>query len=241
LRNFGVIADETDLLADNLLESCNKLNAMSDELSEITKRFEMIKINEDIVFKANILLFNVNLQIARTVKERQGELLAVGERVHWLVDSAVLKGTHIATLFSDLAKLLYDDALNQAVLSLKEFCGLLESLCAQSRLSSEEVRNAGFGFIGDELGDICCSMEESRRAIPAELSSDMVSAAIQRAKSTLDLLNNCFSKLEILAFSSRLDLTRAPDDTNTLHILDVLDKLTDEFCQKIGCLHRMPG
>lgn len=236
--NFNVLSSETNLLADNLMKSNQDICNITGNLSEFQNHYNIIKNLEDATFTANILAFNVALQVSRTVN--CDEFAVFEEKQNKLAKSFSDTTAEIATSFSSFAKLIFEQAKDQGVNFLIDISKETRFLYDESLIICKQIK--GLPILSQELSHIYNEMRILNDNYLAMLKTNDIENNVSQANMTLKMLDDFLMRISILHLSAKLDITRFHEDeqlTKDISLISSLsDMLTDTLNTSTDCFNQ---
>ena len=183
---WAIIADTTDRLADKVNDVLNRIASIAQHPDEITTRFAIMGIMQDIAFQTNLLAFNVALMVSRGQPEHVKAQWPLREKYYAFAATAMMKTEKIAQFFNELSSLIFDDMRKAAAAKIND---VIEKghTAAESITDYENIRFEVKNLVGRISG------------IPLE---DV----------TVSDFENAFFQLDIIAFAAEMDVSRNPAD-----------------------------
>jgi len=183
---WNAIADATDAFADKTKDVLEQISVIAENPDEITNRFAIIKVIEDIAFQSNLLTFNIGLTVSRGQSEHIHAQRPLCEKYLELTRSSVIKASKIAQFFNELSALIFEDMRKSAAEKIRT---------AIQKGNAAAGGIIGYSYIKDEL-----------EVVVGELSK------IPLEDVTVSLLEDCLTKLGIISFAAAMDILRNPKD-----------------------------
>jgi len=106
---WNMIAEKTDVYAEEVKEVLERISVITEHPDEITDRFTIIKVIEDIAFKSNLLAFNVGLMVSRGQPDHIEIQWPLCIKYLELAQAASIKSEKIAGFFNELSSLIFND------------------------------------------------------------------------------------------------------------------------------------
>lgn len=234
---FSKIAKETWSLADGAQAYAGQARSTIKGIFERTERvvferlieqiFPIIKKLDDVAFQMNIITFNVNLNLARTVETYRERLQSIGQRYLALTSELVAHKEDIVGLSGAFLELAFKDMRDEAESrvarvrqALLELAGAAGSVAAFLRDEADKVGRCGsFVVIADEMNTIA---KELSSAAERDLQSD--------GPSVLKMLDSHGLRVNLLAFTATLEVCRTPDQKGLTAAVEQLPV----FAQRLG-------
>jgi methyl-accepting chemotaxis protein len=162
------------------------ITAIADHPDEITNRFNIIRILEDIAFQSNLLALNVGLMVSRAQPEHAVLQKPLCNKFYHLAQLAAIKTSKIVEFFAELTALIFADIQ-------KNLRDKVQKLIEKAHEAVEEI--IGYSYIKDEV-----------EIIAKELSSTPMD------KITISGLESLLFRVNILSFAAKTDIFRIPQD-----------------------------
>ena len=178
---WNTIADATDAYADKVKGVLDRITSISERPDEISSRFAIIKVIEDIAFHSNLLAFNAGLMVSR----EQSEQWLLCEKYLELARTCVLKANKVSRFFSELSSLIFEDMRKAAAQKI-------QAVIQKGKAAEENI--VGYSYIKHEVA----SLVNELSSIPCE-------------EITVSRLEDCLFKLDIFSFAADMDVSRRPD------------------------------
>ena len=180
---WNIIADTTDNMADKAKKILDSIATIAEHPDEITKRFLILKVLEDIGFQSNLVAFNAGLMVSRDIPERTSKQWPMCELFFNLARSASLKNEKIAGLFRELTALILQDMRKTAEVKIS-------GAASAGKSASDSIE--GYGYIKEEVARL----------------ADMLAVPVE----TIDgrMLEDCLFRLDIIMFAAEMDVFRNP-------------------------------
>ncbi len=231
LTGVGVISGETNVLADRLFERCKAINSLSDNFSEINKRFEIIKALEDIAFMTNVLAFNLNLQLVRLPEQKRKQLNEASEKLLNVASTAQEKVGRTFEMFEELAQLIYADMEENVASQLNK----VVELTAELHNFFEKEVNKSNSFSNIVIDELMAITNETKRVDKEakKANSESVEKGIEVALSAQKMNSDFMFRLEILSLHTKIE-----NDSKGVEVTNELYKKlmqTSELCKE--CLN----
>lgn len=196
---WKAVAERTDTFADNVKNSLERIAAIAENPDEITNRFSIIKLIEDVSFETNLLSFNVNLMVSRGnpahIIEMQKNLC---DSYKSLAKVSAIKTTKVATLLNELSGLIFNDMRKSATEKI-------QALIYNGHKAADEIQE--YPYIKDEILNIV-----------NELSSEPCGQV------TIKNIEDYAFRLNIISFAADMDVFRSPKDERMFSGLKSLKK-----------------
>ena len=180
------IADKTDDFTNNIQGAIERIAIIAEQPDEITNRFTIIKIIDDIAFWSNIIAFNTGLTISRAQPDDCKAMWPLCEKYLELARSSVLKAEKIVPILHNLASLIIDDMRENAEKKIQ--------LVIKTGKDAADMI-VGYSYIRDEI-----------RHMVEKIST------MQYDDVTVSSLEECLFQLDIISFSADIDVFREPQD-----------------------------
>jgi AraC-like DNA-binding protein len=182
---WSLIADKTDAMTGRIKNELERITTIAEHPDEITSMFAIIKTLEDCAFNSNLIACNAGLMVSRSLPEYKDAQKPLAEKTLALASSAVLKTQKVKTLFSELASLITEDMKKTAA-------GKISAAVQAGKAASEKI--TGYNYIRREVENVVSELEKPLGSITAHL------------------LDDCAFRMDIIALSADIDLTRNPPD-----------------------------
>lgn len=182
---WNKIADTTDDFAGKTRSVLEHIAAIAERPDEITNRFAIIKVIEDIAFQSNLLAFNVGLMVSRGQPEHIKIQWHLCEMYLELARMAILKSGKIAGFFNELSALIFEDMRKVATEKINEVI--------------MKGKDAADGITGYEN-------------IKGEVNNVILCLSVPIDAVTVSLLEDNLLKLHIISFAADMDVCRNPND-----------------------------
>ena len=183
---FELIAGVTDGIADKARGVLDRITSIAERPDEITNRFAIIKIIEDVAFNSNLLALHTGLHVARASPGQMDKLRPLADRYLELARICVMKAEKALQFFNELAALIVDDMRRAAA----------EKMRALIKAGADAAgKIEGYLYIKDEVRHL----------------ADALSAAPVESITVSELEDYLF-RLNIIAFAADVDATRCPKD-----------------------------
>jgi methyl-accepting chemotaxis protein len=189
----GKIMGDTAVLAGELIESMNKLNTSSTEISKIVSEISSI------ASQTNILALNASVESVRA-GEAGKSFAVVAEEVRGLAARSSESANHTEDIVKNNQSLTKQsitnsDSLNKSILEVKEKAIQLNSLLNEISLASEEQSR------GVEQINIAVSNIEQNTQANAAVSEESAAAASELKSHTESLVQVC-NDLDVLIYGA---------------------------------------
>jgi hypothetical protein len=182
---WSMIAETTDAYAEETKGVLDQISAITKHPDEITNRFAIIKIIEDVAFKSNLLAFNVGLTVSRGQPKHVEIQWHLCEKYLELARVAVIKTKKIVGFFNELSSLIFDDMRKAAA----------------DKMSDVIIK-------GRSAVDSIVGYENTK----AEISNLLVCLSVPLDEISFSLLEDNLFKLQIISFAADIDICRTPND-----------------------------
>jgi AraC-like DNA-binding protein len=182
---WQLIAGRTEEMANRAMITLERVASIAEHPDEITQRFSIIKIIEDITFESNLIAFNVGLTVHRGQPEHVEAQSHYCDKFRGLAMTAFLSVGEASLLFNELSALIFDDMRKTAAEKI--------NTVVQKARDSAKTIAAYSGYIKHEIE----SLAQRLASIPAE--------EIKMAN-----LEDVLFQLNILIFAAEIDVTRNP-------------------------------
>ena len=187
---FGnYIADRTDHMAEELIDTLSHVSSITQHPDEISARFVILKALEDAAFQSRITAFQARLMISRAMPEYREAFGPICVKYDTLAQNAQVKADRIANFFSELSSQIFSDMREQA----KE---KLQKAVEQGKIATERLLNDSdlpYTYIADGL-----------TAIINELSF------MPLEEVTVSLLEDYLLRLDVIVAAADMDVLRMP-------------------------------
>lgn len=184
-----LLAERAQRLSGELSEILGTITDIARCPDQVSARFMLMKAIEDVAFWSNMMSFQARLTIARAKPEHGSIFEPLCEKYEALAGDARMKAGKIAGFFNELSALIFQD--------------MRESAEEKLRNAIQKGENAGrrflenpdlpYAYIGDEI-----------LAIVREISS------VPLEKVTVNFLEDCMFRVDIIAFAADVDVLRQP-------------------------------
>jgi hypothetical protein len=183
------VADATDTFADSMNDVIRRITSIADSPDEITSRFAIMKVIEEIAFQSNLLAFSTGLMISRGQPGHVLAQVALCDEYRELARISAMKAEKITGFFNELSQLIFEDRRKEADEKLRKVI--------------QQGKNA-VDCIG---GDFHYTY------IKRELESLANELSIMTLETiTVSYLEDCLMKLNIIFFAAKMDIIRNPND-----------------------------
>jgi len=201
LMFWNMIADTTDTYAEETKEVLDRISAITENPDEITNRFVIIKVIEDVAFKSNLLAFNVGLTVSRGRPEHKEMQWPLCEMYLELARAATLKSEKIAGFFNELSSLIFDDMRKTAA-------DKMSGVITKGKAAVDSI--VGYENTRNEVGNLLNCL-----SVPLD-------------NITTSLLEDSLFKLQIISFATDIDICRSPNDKPLFDNLAVFKESLNE-------------
>jgi len=107
---WNSFAEDTDAMADRVEKVIRRVSSIADNPDEITSRFALVKIVDDVAFETNIRTLNMYLcVIGREPEEHHAENMPYCEKYRYLAHLGAEASKKMNTFLNELAALIFDD------------------------------------------------------------------------------------------------------------------------------------
>jgi len=179
---WNTIADTTDAFTDRVKGVLEHITAIAEHPDEITNRFAIIKVIEEISFQSNLLAFNAGLMVSRGQPEHIRVQWPLCEKYLELARASTLKAGKAAQFLGELSSLIFEDMRKNAAQKVQE-------VIQKGRAAEESI--IGYSYIKHEIS-----------ALVNELSS------IPYEDISVSRLEDYLFKLNIISFAADMDVYR---------------------------------
>ena len=228
---FNVVVKETDSIVDKLTQSINNVNAMAEQPNEINKRFELIKIIDDIAFWVNLLTLNINIYIARAKQEYAERYKPVCERYQQLAFLSAQNSSKIAEIFQELADLIFNDMKESGIASLRQIADQMKEVYEYGFHIHKEI--IGYDFIADEIKNLSEDIRKSYVQLTESFEGDF-DASLRTAINIMKVFDSYQLRISILNFSTPFELARNLDDECTKSMITSTRKFEEKLNQAMS-------
>jgi len=211
---WNMIAETTDAYAEETKGVLDQINAITEHPDEITNRFAVIKIIEDVAFKSNLLAFNVGLTVSRGQPKHVEIQWYLCEKYLELAQAATIKSEKIAGFFNELSSLIFEDMRNAAVDKMSE-------VIAKGRSAVDSI--VGYENTKTEISNLLACL-----SVPLD-------------EITVSLLEDSLFKLQIISFAADIDICRTPNDKPLFDNLAVFKESLKEAVEFFQTLIKPEG
>ena len=201
---WSMIADTTDDYADKTKSVLENITAITEHPDEITNRFAIIKVIEDIAFQSNLLAFNVGLMVSRGQPGHIKTQWPLCEKYLELARAATVKSEKIAGFFNELSALIFEDMRKAAADKIKE-------VITKGKTAADSI--VGYENIKYEVGNVVLCL-----SVPID-------------EVTVSLLEDNLFKLQIISFAADMDICRNPKDKS---LFDNMASFKESLSDAIG-------
>jgi hypothetical protein len=182
---WSMIADTTDDFADKTKSVLKRITVIAEHPDEITNRFAIIKVIEDIAFQSNLLAFNAGLMVSRGQPEHIKTQWPLCEKYLDLARTATMKSATIAGFFNELSALIFED---------------------MRKASADKISTV---ITKGKVAVDCISGYEN---IKSEVNNVVICLSVPIEEVTVSLLEDNLFKLQIISFAADMDVCRNPKD-----------------------------
>jgi len=182
---WSLLADKTDAMTGRIKNELERITTIAEHPDEITSMFAIIKTLEDCAFNSNLIACNAGLMVSRSLPEYKDAQKPLAEKTLALAHSAVLKTKKVTTLFAELALLITEDMKKTAA-------GKISAAVRAGKAAAEKI--TGYNYIRREVENIAGELKKPLGSITAHL------------------LEDCAFRMDIIALSADIDVTRNPPD-----------------------------
>lgn len=183
---WNIIADTTDTFTDKVKGVLEHITTIAEHPDEITNRFAIIRVIEDISFQSNLLAFNVNLMVSRGQPEHICIQKVLCDKYDDLAQAARLKAGKIAQFFNELSSLIFEDMRASADEKL-------QVIIRKGSAAADSI--IGYAYIKDEVVNVVHGL-----------------SAIHLEEISVSQLEDCLFRLNIISFTADMDVFRNPKD-----------------------------
>ncbi len=238
--NFLVIGRETQHLAEKVQSGCEAIGNMNDAYSRITKRYEIMMMLEDVAFQANILAFNMAIQVGRTAQIHKEPFSPIAERYVGLAKTAAEIAGKASGIMEQLADLIHEDTVKQAWGAIhsmqaktKHAISIGEQVCDFIAKTAPEIDGGNYMVISEELRSHLDNLSEHYKQAAADMPNDVLAA-----RETVSALNESVKEfmfnMNITLLECRLDLMRCPDEESVKLVVFETEKLIGNYLEIMG-------
>jgi AraC-like DNA-binding protein len=228
---FDVVVKETNSIVDKLTQSINNINAMVERPNEINKRFELIKIIDDIAFWVNLLTLNINIYIARAKEEHAERYKPVCERYQQLAFISAENSNKIAEIFQELAGLIFNDMKEKGLASLRQIADQIKEVYEYGFHMHKEI--IGYDFIADEIENLSEDIRKSYVQLTDSFKGNF-DAALSTAVNIVKVFDSYMLRINILSFSTPFELARNIQDECTKSMVTNIKKFEEKLNQAMA-------
>lgn len=182
---WNKIADATDTHADKVKNMLTRITGIAEHPDEITNRFAIIKVLEEIAFHANLLAFNAGLTVSRGRPEDVSAQWHICEKYLELARTSVLKAEKVVQFFNELSTLIFADMRKSATEKI-------QALVEKGKLTTDSI--VGYSYIKHELSAIVNALSATRYD-----------------KITVSELEEYLFRLNIISFTAEMDIPNTPE------------------------------
>jgi len=208
---WHLIADTTDKLADQVKNVLERITNIAEHPDEITNRFAIIKVFEDISFQSNLLAFNVGLTISRGHPKDNEFSWPLCEKFYELAGVTSLKVGKVSQFLGELSTLIFKDIREAAT-------DRINDVVQKGKVATDDI--TGYNNIKAEINNLVQRLAET----PIN-------------EVTVSSLNEYLFQLNIISFTVELDITQNPQDKASF---DGLFKLKDSLQEAIEFFLSLP-
>ena len=183
---WELVAGMTDSYADSAKNTLSKITAIAEHPDEITNKFTVIKVMEDVSFNFNLLAFNVGLMISRASPDQLPGLEPLKEKYRELAFASSIKLSRIVQLFNELTQLIFDDMRK----TVEE---KMQKVVEEGTNAADKIK--GYKYIKDEVENVAVGLQNTHLD---SLTAGMIESYLFR--------------LNIINFSVQMDVFRNPVD-----------------------------
>lgn len=248
LRNFKIIAKETEALARNAELARDGINKLTDGFEsnnffQINRKLQIMKVLDDITYKTEIITFNANLQVARTSSEYKEKLDGIIKEYDELKEITRLNVSKIMGNFDELIKLISVDIKNQILEEMKKIINNISDTYKKADLVLKYIKtevkkvtsidSSLLIVMGEvenitlELKEACGQISTNREALQTSIAIDSIKQWINKTENMLILLEEYGFKLNILTFDTQLELARMSENNEIYTVVEKLHNLSD--------------
>jgi len=204
------MADKADEMANGIQNTLNGITAIGQRPDEISARFAIMKILDNVSFMSNLSAFHGGLMAARGGDEAQSAFEPIVTRFYNLAKSSNIGNRRVAELFAELTSLIFDNMRKVAEAQLQKVAKTGQTLAASLR------RGLPYGYIADEI---------------VKITDELTNISIENIQ--IRQLEYLSTRLESIIFAADTDAFRAPEHKDLLggindfaaQIVDLLDNL----------------
>ena len=210
------IANRTDSIANNLQTILYRITNISQYSDEISSRFLLLKIIEDISFQCYIISLQIGLTISRAKPIHRELFQPIYNQYTTLSKNAEIKIDKVVEFFQELTMLIFSDMRKNAE-------QLIQKIVEKGRITSSMLTkdsNYPYSYITEQISKIT-----------NELSSLPLNSI------TLSMLEDYKLQMDIVSFTFDIDVMRTPSHKYLLdNIFSFQEKIqeTIEFFQTLS-------
>ncbi|MDR0293239.1 MAG: AraC family transcriptional regulator [Oscillospiraceae bacterium] len=209
---WASVADNTDAFAERIKEVLDRITSIAARPDEITNRFTILKVIEDVAFETNVMALHVGLNaVGRALPEHIEMNKPLCDKYAELAQSASIKAGKAAQFLNELTALIIDDMRKTTGEKIKD-------AVQKGKAAAESIQGYAV-YIKDELTYIVNELDKT----PIE-------------SVTVTMLDDYLSKLKIISLATKVDALRWPDSKPMFEGIGVFtDSLGEaaDFCQTI--------
>jgi hypothetical protein len=205
------IADRIDALASDLNTQLGRIVSIAEHPDEITNRFNIVKVIDEVAFETNLLGFNAGLMVARSRPEQIPNQEPLAQSCLELARTATIQAGKVTAFLSELAALIFAD--------MRETAGeKLDAAIAAGKKATASI--IGYDYIRDEVAYLTDSL-----------------TSISTEEITASWLDDCLFKLNIISSAAQLqDVPRTPSDADRFDGLSAFAEALRDACDFFGTL-----
>jgi hypothetical protein len=209
---WASVADDTDTFADRLKAVLCRITSIAENPDEITNRFAILKVIEDIAFETNVMALHVGLTaVGRASPEDIPINKPLFDKYVELARSSSIKAGKVAQFLNELTTIIIDDMRKAAEQKIKDT--IQKGKAAAASIQGDAI------YVKDELTYLVNELEKT----PLE-------------SVTVTMLDDCLFKMKIIALAAKVDALRNPASKPMFEGVGLfVDSLreTIDFCQTI--------
>ena len=177
---WNSIADQTDVHIEKLGAELKRVINISEHPDEITNRFRIIQVIDDLAFISNVISFHAGLNIARAKPEDCQIMQPLCDRYYELAAASADKAQIINEFLGELSVLIFEDMRKTASEKVAE-------AARKARVAADMIN--GYNYIKSEIENMAKALE----ATPI----------------TFRLLDDLMFRLQIISFAVNTDILRS--------------------------------
>lgn len=184
---WASVADDTDAFTGRLEAVLHRITSISEHPDEITNRFAILKIIEDISFETNVMALQIGLTAVGRAKPEDIPInKPIYDKYVELASMSAIKAGKVATFLGELTALIIDDMRTAVEQKVKD-------VIQKGRAAAENIQGYAI-YIKDELKHMVDELVET----PVE-------------SLTVSMLDECLFKMKIISLAAKVDQLRSPD------------------------------